>query len=368
MNMQLRPDSGAEFYLRARVPEHPVLFFCPDALRRVHARFVAGFPGLVTYAVKANPGPEVLRVLVGAGMRAFDVASLAEIAAVQAICPEAVLHYNNPVRSRKEIAGAVAAGVRSFSVDRVGELDKLVALCPTGSEVSVRFKLPVAGAAYDFGAKFGARPEQAVELMQRAARAGFTVSLSFHPGTQCADPKPWVSYIAAAAQIAAEAGVAPARLNVGGGMPSHRGGLAPELDPFFKAISGAVAEAFVQPPALLCEPGRGMVADSMALALRVKARDGHVLFLNDGRYGTLTEFADIGAVERVWVPGRSGDPVPFTVFGPTCDSLDMLPAPLMLPGNLDEGDYLVFEGMGAYSSVLATPFNGYGTVETVVLG
>ena len=98
-----------------------------------------------------------------------------------------------------------------------------------------------------------------------------------------------------------------------------------------------------------------------------RARDGDTLFLNDGRYGTLTEFADIGAVERLRVPGKCAPLQAFTAFGPTCDSLDVLPAPLLLPGDVADGDYILFEGMGAYSSVLATPFNGFGAVKVVTL-
>jgi len=367
MNMQMRRGQAPFDHLLAHRPDHPVLYFAPDVLRATYARFRDGFPGLVTYAVKANPDAAVLGTLAGAGMGAFDVASLEEIARVRAVCPTASLHYNNPVRAVSEITGALDHGVRSFSVDRQGELDKLIAACPAGeTELTVRFKLPVSGAVYDFGAKFGAEPDEAAALMQRAAKAGFTVSLKFHPGTQCARPAPWADYIAAAGRIVRAAGVAPARLNVGGGFPSRRGAEAPDLAPYFVTIREAVAEAFPErAPALLCEPGRGMVGDCITLAARIKARDGDTVFLNDGMYGALAEFADIGAVERISVPGRRAAPRPFRAFGPTCDSIDMLPAPLALPGDVAEGDYVLFAGMGAYTGALATRFNGYGAAELV---
>lgn len=369
MNQQVRLWPTPEAYLAAMRPDHPVLFFSAAALRAVHDAFRAGFPGLVTYAVKANPDARVLRVLADAGMGAFDVASVAEIEAVRAVCPGAVLHYNNPVRSRDEIAAALRAGVRSFAVDRSGELEKLAALAPGDCEVSVRFKLPVAGAAYDFGAKFGADPAEAAALMRRAGAAEFTVSLAFHPGTQCSGPAPWGDYIAAAARLERQSGVRVRRLNVGGGFPGHRAGERPNLQRFFATIGAAVDRAWPRAgrPALLCEPGRGMVGEAMVLALRVKARDGFRLYLNDGVYGTLAEFPDIGAVQRVSVPGAGGAARPFEVFGPTCDSLDRLPEPLMLPGGVAEGDHVLFFGMGAYSSALSTRFNGYGGAEVVDL-
>ncbi len=143
-------------YLRVSEPASPVLFFAPAVLQDTARRFIAGFPGLVTYAVKSNPEEVVIENLAAAGVRGFDVASPAEIRLLRRLAPDACLHYNNPVRTRAEIAEAVEFGVRSFSVDSESELAKLSALVPAGAEVSVRFKLPVDGAAYNFGAKFGA--------------------------------------------------------------------------------------------------------------------------------------------------------------------------------------------------------------------
>ena len=370
MNMKFGPINDPVAHLAVRRPDHPVLFFSARALTERYRAFVDGFPGLVTYAVKANPAREVLQALAAAGMRAFDVASPAEIDAVRAVCPGASLHYNNPIRSQQEIRQAVAAGARSFSVDRMAELEKLAAIVPVAeTEVSVRLKLPMQGAAYDFGTKFGAHPAEAKALLTEAARLGFRASICFHPGTQCTKPAPWAAHIAAAAELAQSTGVRLARLNVGGGFPSHRGGDAPTLEPFFKTIERAVSKHFPSAvrPELVCEPGRAMVSDCMVLAVRVKARDGDTLFLNDGRYGGLSEFFDIGPVTRLYVPGRFGPARPFHVFGPTCDSLDTLPEPMHLPADIAEGDYVLIEGMGAYSNAIATGFNGYGAADLVTI-
>lgn len=354
-------------------PDAAQFYFAPSVLQATARRFQAGFPGLVSYAVKANPGEEALANLLAAGIRAFDVASPREMAAVRALCPDAVLHYNNPVRSPAEVAVARAMGVASCSVDDARELEKLAPL-PRSTEVAVRFALPVRGAAYDFGDKFGAAPKAAAALLRQVGQMGFVPALTFHPGTQCADPAAWGSYIAAAAQVARAAGVPIARLNVGGGFASHRSGSAPDLGAIFARIGQAVRAAFgPTPPALVCEPGRAMVAEAFTLAARVKAlRAGGAAYLNDGTYGGLFEARDIGAPARVKALApdgtpRRGAPVSRTVFGPTCDSLDRLPAPLPLPADLAEGDYLLFAGMGAYSLSLATRFNGYGPGETVTV-
>ena len=359
-------------YLAREQPETPVLFFAPAVLQATARRFLDGFPGLVTYAVKSNPDEAVIQNLDAAGIRGYDVASIFEIELIRRAAPGAAMHYNNPVRSRAEIVRAVELGVCSFSVDSLSELRKLAELVPTGgTEISVRFKLPVKGAAYDFGAKFGATAELATELLAEVARLGFTPSLTFHPGTQCTDPQAWDAYIRTAATIAAEAGVRLSRLNVGGGFPAHRlNELAPALEPIFELIDRVTGEAFGDArPDLVCEPGRGLVAESFTLATRVRAiRDDQHVFLNDGVYGGLAELPLIGIIDRTEVRDthgrhRRGAGRGRIVFGPTCDSVDRLPGELALPADMEEGDFVLFHGLGAYSTATVTRFNGFGVLE-----
>ncbi len=355
-------------------PDTARYYFCPATLHATALRFQSGFNGLVTYAVKANASEEVLTNLVAAGVRTFDVASPVEMRAVRAVCPDAVLHYNNPVRSPDEVALAAAIGVASCSVDCPTELDKLSVL-PKHTEITVRLALPVPGAAYDFGEKFGVGPERAIALLREVAKRGFTPAITFHPGTQCADPAAWGSYIACAAEVARTADVRIARLNVGGGFAAHRNGPAPDLEAIFDHISTQTKLHFgPTPPALVCEPGRAMVADAFALATRVKAlREGGSVFLNDGIYGGLSEARDIGCGDRIRVISaadgttRNAQPIARVIYGPTCDSLDRLPDPVALPGDIAAGDYVLFDGLGAYSQSIATRFNGYGPEEPVTV-
>lgn len=347
----------------------PVFVFDEGRLRDTYRRFQTGFPGEVTYAVKANPDPLVLRHLAGAGMAAFDVASPTEMETVRRIAPQARLHYHNPIRARSEIAQARRFGVVSWSVDRISELDKLGSV--VGQEIAVRLKLPVSGAAYDFGSKFGAAPAQAGALLRDVIRRGGLPSITFHPGTQCADPSAWARYIEASAALAHRVGQPLHRLNVGGGFAAARGGAAPDLERVFHTIETTAQQAFNgTPPPLVCEPGRPMVADAMDLVLRVKAVSGDALYLNDGIYGALAEWRDLGASDAIetFAPDgspRRGAPRAWTVFGPTCDSLDRLPAPLRLPQDLAEEDILLIPGMGAYAAALVAPFNGYGAKALV---
>ncbi|MCC1492503.1 type III PLP-dependent enzyme [Cognatishimia sp. F0-27] len=362
---------AARDWLLRHQPDEPVFFFAPARLRARAWHFLRRFPGQVTYAVKANPDPACLRVLVEAGVGAFDVASVAEMQAVRAVAPDAALHYHNPIRSAGEIAQARGFGVRSWSVDRASALDALGDIA--GAQIAVRLRLPVSGAAYDFGAKFGADPDAAEALLRLVAARGGVPCMTFHPGTQCESAAPWAAYIAACAQIAQRAGVRLARLNVGGGFAAHRSGRAPDLDAVFNRIASAREAVFADSggqPELVCEPGRAMVADAWQIALRVKASDETGVYLNDGVYGALSEWRDLPPGDRIAVfaadgADRRGAAVPRVVFGPTCDSLDRLPAPLPLPDDLQVGDYLLIEGMGAYSGALVTGFNGYGARQVV---
>ncbi|MCW9043491.1 MAG: type III PLP-dependent enzyme [Pseudopelagicola sp.] len=364
--------SPETYVVRAR-PDRPVLCFAPDVLQATARRFQDGFDGLVTYAVKANDSPAVLANLVAAGIGAFDVASPVEMERVCAVKGDAVLHYHNPVRSAEEIAAGIAHGVQSWSVDCPQELAKLADVPRQGREIAVRLRLDVAGAAYDFGEKFGADPAEAAALLHQAKAMGFTPSLTFHPGTQCADPEAWAVYVAAAAEVAARAGVRLHRLNVGGGFAAHRGGVAPDLEAIFARISEALSAFGAQRPALVCEPGRAMVSDAFTAVLRIKAlRQGGAVFLNDGIYGALAEWRDLGAPGRMVVMApdgraRVGAPRTRVVFGPTCDSLDRLPDPLPLPQDICEGDYLIVPGMGAYTAAISTGFNGYGRHDVVTI-
>jgi ornithine decarboxylase len=115
------------------------------------------------------------------------------------------------------------------------------------------------------------------------------------------------------------------------------------------------------------------VSECYQLLVRVKGRKANnILYLNDGIYGAMAEWRDIGPVKRLEIMRPSGEAVTdqvdaFKVFGPTCDSLDRLPDMVALPRTIEDGDYILISGMGAYSNVTCTPFNGYGVVQRVTI-
>jgi ornithine decarboxylase len=227
-------------------PEEPLFCFSATALQAQLEVFRNGFPGLISFAVKSNPSREVIATLAEAGLSHWDVASVHEMAMVHSVTPDAVFHYHNPVKSRREIADAYHKfGCRRFAVDCREELQKIADI--TGSdpsvEIAVRFVLPRerTSSAHDFSTKFGAPEHIAAALLQDARARSFAAMLTFHPGSQSRDPQVYVRHLEAAARIAEAAGVKVGKINVGGGFPATYPHSAPVtgLDGFFAAISDA---------------------------------------------------------------------------------------------------------------------------------
>ena len=359
--------------IAAEAPDYPSFLFAEAELRRCAARFIEGFDGLATYAVKANPSDHVLAILADAGLQAFDVASPSEMALVRRLAPHAAMHYNNPIKSRRELVTARETyGISSFTIDDLGQLDELEEMIPASRdiEVTVRFKASKARKSYDFGSKFGVLEAGAVELTQEVMRRGYSSSLCFHVGSQCEGVAAYERQIEAAGRIAKTAGIELKRLNVGGGFPApYVTSKAPDLSAYFEAIRKAVKRAFgTSKPDLIVEPGRAMVTSSTSLLLRVKhQRDGKAVYLNDGAYGALMEvkFMPILPPTRVWRGAKrlEGEMAPFAVWGPTCDSYDRLPQFFDLPVDIDEDDWVEFGLLGAYSQASTTAFNGFDKRE-----
>lgn len=367
------PYAHAGAFAAAEEPDIPVFCFSETAMQARLRRYLDGFPGETTYAVKCNALAPLLAALAAGGVHGFDVASVREIEQVRAIAPDALLHYHNPVKSRREIEAAYRLhGCTRFAVDCIEEIEKIHAIIggDPAVELAVRFVLPRerGSSAHDFSTKFGAPEHECAALLSQAAGLGYAPVLTFHPGSQCHDPQVYVRHIEAAGRIAAAAGEAPVGvLNVGGGFPAnYLLQTSPEPEAFFAAIDAAVDAAFPdRRPRLECEPGRGMAADCMSLLTRVKLVSADDVFLNDGIYGGLMEYyqaPDLRQPFRVWRDGVAldGPTRSFKTFGPTCDPLDVLPHRLDLPDDLREGDYIEFGGAGAYGPACVTDFNGYG--------
>ncbi|MEX2630062.1 MAG: type III PLP-dependent enzyme [Tistlia sp.] len=366
-----RPRSFADARAVAAAlrPSYPVYCLRPHVLARQARRFLTQFPGEVLYAVKCNPHPLVVDALYRAGIRHFDTASLPEIAQIAETYPEARSYFMHPVKGRAVIKNAYSVyGVRHFVVDHEAELEKLLEV--TGGEgltVMVRLVTPPSeGTLYHLSAKFGAEPREAAALLQRAEGAGCRAGLAFHVGSQCLRPQAYGIALGLCGEILAQAGVAPVAIDVGGGFPARYVEMdSPPLADYFQAIRDGLKALRLSPTVeILCEPGRALVAAGCSLLVQVQLRKERQLYINDGIYGSLSETVDAGIrlparLIRLEGPAPAEATLDFTLNGPTCDSLDVVPGTFELPADIREGDWIEIDQVGAYSNALATHFNGF---------
>lgn len=358
------------------LPALPKLVLSSRILEKQAKRFLTGFPGSTAYAVKANDHPEIIRRLATAGIIHFDVASIPEMMTVREAVPNSILHYHNPARSDEELRLAISRfGCRRFAVDHLSELKKIRSSVthPGETEIAIRFRdCNASQAVQAFKSKFGVAELEAAQLLQQAKAMGFKVGLTFHPGSQALDPVAYVQHIEAALRIARTAGRDPAFINMGGGFPAKYEGIdSPPLERFFSEIERSANSLFTtNTPNLECEPGRALVAEAGTLITTIKCvrHDRKELFLNDGIYGGLMEVSQFPTLKPSYhVPDMTnGETQEWTVYGPTCDPVDVLPHKLVLPVAIQEGQRIEFKGVGAYSTATATRFNGYGAIEVEV--
>jgi ornithine decarboxylase len=356
-------------------PSYPVYCLRPEIIAETAQRFLNLFPGRVLYAVKCNPHPEVLRALYRAGIRHFDTASLPEIAQVREGFPDAACYFMHPVKGRAVInTSARVYEIDTYVIDHPHELDKI--LTETGGAegltIFVRVKTPPAeGTLYHLAAKFGAEVAEAAAMLKEAQSRGCQVGIAFHVGSQCLNPDAYTTALQIVGEVLDKAKVEIAGLDVGGGFPAaYLGTNMPPLEDFMNAIeTGVKALKLRRDCVLMCEPGRALVAHAISVVVQVQLRKNDQLYINDGIYGSLSETVDAGLKlparlvrigEDSQAPSRD-----FTLNGPTCDSLDVLPSPFALPEDVREGDWIEIDRVGAYSNALATRFNGFHP-ETMV--
>jgi ornithine decarboxylase len=356
-------------------PDRPVLGIRPHAAGRAARWFLANFPGEVAYAYKANSSVFMLGALFGAGIRQFDVASLTELEDAATI-PGVTIHFMHPVKSRSAIRRAYHDfGVRCFALDSEDELDKIVV--ETGGardlQLFVRIAVPEKNSRIPLGRKFGVAGQKAARLLVKTRQVADELGLTFHVGSQTTTPDAFVTALEEVRKLIVKAGVVVDAIDVGGGFPSRYTDSEPA--PLW-AFVDAIKTSFDKLPVsegcrLVCEPGRALVAEAESLIVRVDARRGNELFINDGAYGALFDSAHLGLVFPVRRVGREPQQpaalAPFELWGPTCDSIDHMKGPFLLPASIREGDYIEIGNIGAYGRALAAPFNGYGTYEEAIL-
>jgi ornithine decarboxylase len=363
-------------------PDRPVYGFRPSVLTADAKEFLSAFRGTTAYAVKTNDDPEILKTLVAAGIKAFDVASPGEFAAVRAADPDAKQFYMHPVKAQSDIRLALETyNIRSLALDHEDEVAKILrivrALDLDPADITLFVRLATKGhAAYELSKKFGAGPSHAVELVERIARIGFKPGLTFHVGSQIEDLDTYERALASAAWVRNRADADIAALDIGGGFPARYGHdpkrkappPTPPIGELLNEIHSEIEEWGLDDLPLIAEPGRVIVARSLSVIVRVMLKKGQRVYINDGIWSSLSD----AWTGKITLPARlipdparkakrsgSDKLVPFRVFGATCDSVDILSRPFWLPENVDTGDWIEIGHIGAYSLSLRTRFNGF---------
>ena len=356
---------------KALKPAQPVTLNRPHAAERAARFFVERFPGKSLYAVKANPSPDLLRLLWESGIDHYDVASIAEVRLVRETLPDATLCFMHPVKTPEAIAEAYRDhGVRVFSLDSLEELGKIVEATGQAEDLTLCVRLRVASdyAELSLASKFGTELIDARELLMATRQAADSLGICFHVGSQTMSPHAYVLALERVRAAIVDAAVTVDIVDVGGGFPSAYPGMQPPpLEDYFGVIDRAFESLPISYSAeLWCEPGRALCAEYSSIVVRVDRRRGDELYINDGAYGALFDAAHIGWRFPVRYLGddRSEELVEYSFFGPTCDDMDHMNGPFALPADIKAGDYIEIGMLGAYGAALRTAFNGFGGGDT----
>ena len=353
-------------------PEKPIYCIRKKSIQSASTYFRNKFPGKVLYAVKTNSHPEVLKTIVESGIENFDVASIQEIKDIRAISPDAKCSYMHTVKSRESIKEAYFNyNIKAFSLDTKDELIKIIEATNQAKDLELFVRVAVSNehAEIDLSKKFGVLTSEATGVLRLTKQYAKKIGLSFHVGSQCMHPISYAKGIGEIRNIIKKTKIIPDYINIGGGFPAIYPDLVPQpLENYFEEIKKSLTNLELEKlPELLCEPGRAIVAESGSTIVRVNLRKKQKLYINDGTYGTLF---DAGTPNMVY-PSRliksskiiSKKLTAFDFYGPTCDSMDYMKGPFLLPNNIKENDYIELGQLGAYGLTFRTQFNGFYSNE-----
>jgi len=375
MNARVR-----EFLRNRHDDDGPCLVVDLDIVRENYLAFAKALPdSRVFYAVKANPAPEVLSLLVKLGS-CFDTASVPEIEMVLAAGATADrISYGNTIKKERDIGRAYALGVGLYAIDCKAEAEKIARAAP-GSRVFCRILSDCLGAEWPLSRKFGCDPAMAADVLEHALRLGLEpCGVSFHVGSQQRNPQAWDRALASAAAVfrdCSNRGITLPMVNLGGGFPTKYLRNVPSVKSYGSSIFRALRRHFGNRiPETIIEPGRGMVgnagtieAEVVLVSRKSESDDVRWVYLDIGKFGGLAETMDESIRYPIRTP-RDGEALaPCVVAGPSCDSADILyeKEPYLLPVSLEIGDKVLIEGTGAYTATYsAVAFNGFAPLKTV---
>ncbi len=353
-------------------PVDPIYCIRPNSIRSACNWFNKNFPGKILYAVKTNPNEIVVNEIKNSGINAFDIASIEEIKIINKISPNAECYYMNAIKSREHIKEAYFKyNIKNFALDSKDELLKIIESTNNAKDLNLFVRISISNehAEVDLSKKFGAISSEALGLFRLTKAHSAKIGLSFHVGSQCMHPISYTKGIGEIGNIIRKTKIIPDFINVGGGFPSIYPDLRPQsLDSYIFEIKKALANLKLNKmPQLICEPGRALVAESGSTIVKVILRKKQKLYINDGTYGSLFDAGQPNIIfpARMIQNGRiiSKKLTAFNFYGPTCDSMDYMKGPFILPNNIKEGDYIELGQVGSYGITFRTKFNGFFSNE-----
>tara|TARA_B100001057_G_scaffold8129_1_gene7442 strand:+ start:1645 stop:2829 length:1185 start_codon:yes stop_codon:yes gene_type:complete len=355
-------------------PDKPVYCIRKNSILSASKYFQKKFPGKILYAVKTNPHHEVIKTLIKSGIDQFDVASIEEIKAVREFSQSAKCSYMHTVKSKESIHEAYFKyRVKTFALDTKDELIKILKSTNYAKDLELFVRVAVSNehAEIDLSKKFGAINSEAVGLLRLIKQYAKKIGLSFHVGSQCMHPISYHKGITEIGSIIKKTKISPDYINVGGGFPTIYPDLIPQsLDNYLQEIKKSLKNLNLDnKPEIICEPGRALVAESGSTIVRVNLKKKQKLYINEGTYGTLFDAGTPNIVFPSKMIKESSNKIiskkltAFDFYGPTCDSMDYMRGPFLLPNNIKENDYIELGQLGAYGLTFRTQFNGFFSNE-----
>jgi ornithine decarboxylase len=368
-------------------------FFVGDLgeVYRQHMRWKKNLPRVKPfYAVKCNPDPKVIQLLAALGT-GFDCASKAEIEQVLNVGVDASrIIYAQPCKTNSYVRYVANQGVKQMTFDNADELRKIAKLYPS-AELYLRILTDDSSSLCRLSLKFGASLEDTDGLLALAAELGLNVvGVSFHVGSGASDPLAFLKAVQDAHLVFKQAyahGFEMHTLDVGGGFSGDT------FEAMAAVLRGALDDYFPPNINIIAEPGRYYVSSAFTIACNIIARRAienpatgelaYMAYVNDGLYGNFSSIMfdhqhPLAKVLRCGmrtyyntayadaVPDAIGAGTEYSIWGPTCDGIDRITESIRFDHELDVGDWLYFEDMGAYTKCSATKFNGFSDAHDVI--
>ncbi|KAI5865609.1 pyridoxal-dependent decarboxylase [Durotheca rogersii] len=368
-------------------------FFVSDLgeVYRQHLRWKKNLPRVKPfYAVKCNPDPKVLQLLAGLGT-GFDCASKSEIEQVlsMGVDPARII-YAQPCKTNSYVRYVASQGVKQMTFDNADELRKIAKLYPA-AELFLRILTDDSSSMCRLSLKFGASLDATDDLLALAKELGLNVvGVSFHVGSGASDPLVFLKAVRDADTVFKQAGAHGFKLktlDVGGGFSGN------SFEEMAHVLREALDEYFPPHINIIAEPGRYYVSTAFTIACNIIARrtienpatgeTSYMAYVNDGLYGNFSSIMfdhqhPVAKVLRTGAqtlydtalaesfPDGSSVGIEYSIWGPTCDGIDRITESIRFPHELDVGDWLYFENMGAYTKCSATRFNGFSDSHDVI--